>query len=119
LPSAKTTSLGYGSPRNTTTSLSPSSASLSQVLLPWSCRFAISSVRSHMLVGAIGLRLLLGVGVAVVLAPVHGEELGAVGGGARLLDVEVAAGVEDLLDLPAPEEPGQPQERVGLLGRGG
>src|SRR5690606_14483156 len=79
LPSAKTTSLGYGSPRNTTTSLSPSSASLSQVLLPWSCRFAISSVRSHMLVGAIGLRLLLGVGVAVVLAPVHGEELGAVG----------------------------------------
>src|SRR5690606_15811541 len=52
------------------------------------------------------------------LAPVHGEERGSVGGLASLLEVEVHAGVDDLLDLPAAEEARQTHEIV-VAGRAG
>ena len=45
---------------------------------------------------------------------VDGEELRAVRGAARRLEVEVLVDVEDLLELPTAEQAGKPKELLGL-----
>jgi hypothetical protein len=62
------------------------------------------------LLGLVVLLLSVVVRGAASLAPVHGDELGAVGGLAGVLEVEVRAELDDVVQLPASEDARQADE---------